>query len=54
MLNRFIENNRFAGKEQSIMVATYAMNKDLVEIVKYKPYFNGTGDIWFYMQYFLS
>jgi hypothetical protein len=54
MLNRFIENNRFAGKDQSIMVATYAMNKDLVEIVKHKPYFNGTGDIWFYMQYFLS
>jgi len=54
MLRKFIENSRFAGKDQNIMVSVYAKNRDLVELVKHKPYFNGTGDKWFYMEHFLS
>ena len=54
MLRKFIENGRFAGKDQNIMASVYAMNRNLVELVQHKPYFNGTGDKWFYMEHFLS
>jgi glycosyltransferase involved in cell wall biosynthesis len=54
MLNKFIENGRFAGKDQNIMVSVYALYRNLVELVKPKPYFNTTDENWFYMQHFLS
>lgn len=53
MLKLFIDNNRFAGKDQNIMASIYVMYPELVELVKHKPYFNN-GDLWFYLQYYLS
>jgi teichuronic acid biosynthesis glycosyltransferase TuaG len=54
MLHKFIDNNRFAGKDQNIMASVYVMNPELISLVIPKSYFNNMGNIWFYMQHYLS
>jgi len=50
MLNRFMLNDLFAGKDQSIMACVYLENKDLIELIKpTKSPFNE----WFYLLYYL-
>ncbi len=50
MLEHFIRIGRFIGKDQSIMNNVYLVNRDICELVFYRP---GRGDIWFYLQYHL-
>ena len=50
MLEHFIRIGRFIGKDQSIMNSVFLVNRDICELVQYKP---GRGDIWFYLQYYL-
>ena len=47
MLEYFISINRFIGKDQSIMNSVYLLNRDLCNIVNWKP---GCHDMWFYLQ----
>lgn len=51
MLDKFIEYNIFAGKDQNILNNLYIKNKNLIELIK--PY-NSPFDKWFYMLYFIS
>jgi hypothetical protein len=51
MLEHFISINRFIGKDQSIMNSVYLMNKNMVDIVNWKP---ECHDIWFYLQDYLK
>jgi hypothetical protein len=51
MLIKYFENNRFAGKDQSIMLSTYLNNKELAVIVKS---FNNLCDEWFFFEYLHS
>jgi len=50
MLEYFISINRFIGKDQSIMNSVYLLNKDMCELVNWKP---GCPDQWFYLQEYL-
>jgi glycosyltransferase involved in cell wall biosynthesis len=54
MMIRFAQEKRFTGKDQNIMASIYVMNPDFVHLVQHHPYFNGTGDKWFFMEYYLS
>lgn len=50
MLEHFIQIGRFIGKDQSIMNSVFLANRNICELVFYRP---GRGDIWFYLQYHL-
>jgi hypothetical protein len=51
MLEYFISIDRFIGKDQSIMNSVYLLNRNLVQLVNWKP---GCRDIWFYLQDYLK
>lgn len=51
LLEYFIIIDRFIGKDQSIMNSLYLINRDLCELVKWKP---GCHDPWFYLQDYLQ
>lgn len=52
MMNTFMKNNFFAGKDQSIMACVYLKyREELIELVKPS---NSPIDPWFYMLYFLG
>lgn len=54
MLNSFMENDLFAGKDQSIMANIFVKyRQELIELVIAKD-LNVMDNIWFYMLYFLS
>jgi hypothetical protein len=50
-LEYFISINRFIGKDQSIMNTVYLLNREMCELINWKP---GCHDIWFYLQDYLS
>ena len=51
MLEEFMSNNFFSGKDQSVMTCVYLKYRDLIELVRpTKSPFNH----WFYMLHFLS
>lgn len=50
MLEEFIKNDFFAGKDQSIMACVYFNNKELFNLIK--PDLNLFNDPWFYLLYF--
>jgi hypothetical protein len=51
MLEYFISIGRFIGKDQSIMNSVYLLNRDMCDLVNWKP---GCSDIWFYLQDYLA
>jgi len=53
LLEKFIDNNRFIGKDQSIMATLYILNKNMINLVKAKktPY---CQDVWFYLEPYLQ
>lgn len=51
MLEYFISIDRFIGKDQSIMNSVYLTNRNMCELVKWRP---GCADIWFYLQDYLG
>ena len=51
MLEYFISIGRFIGKDQSIMNSVYLLNRDICDLVNWKP---GCSDIWFYLQDYLA
>jgi len=50
MLEYFIQDNRFIGKDQTVMNSVYLLNRDMCEIVNWK---RPCKDIWFYLQDYL-
>ena len=50
MLDEFINNNFFAGKDQSIISCIYFNDKNLFKLIK--PDLNLFDDKWFYLLYF--
>lgn len=51
MVENFIINGRFIGKDQSIMNSVYLLNQDICDLVTWKQPCN---DIWFYLQEYLT
>lgn len=51
MLDRFMQRNLFAGKDQSLINCICLIRKDLVKLIK--PY-NSPIDVWFYMLFYFS
>jgi hypothetical protein len=50
MLRYFLEIDRFIGKDQSIMNSVYLLNRDMCDLITWKP---GCPDPWFYIQDYL-
>lgn len=51
MLEKYFEKNRFAGKDQTVMLSTYMDNPEIATIVKHsEPHLNS----WFFFEYLLS
>lgn len=50
MLDKFIENKYFAGKDQSIISCVYFNNKELFNLIK--PNLELFNDKWFYLLYY--
>jgi len=50
MLEYFIDQCRFIGKDQSIMNSVYLLNREMCEIVEWQQ---PCHDIWFYLQDYL-
>lgn len=50
MMKHFIYIDRFIGKDQSIMNSVYLLNRDLCDLISWKP---GCPDPWFYIQDYL-
>ncbi|OQV22670.1 hypothetical protein BV898_03495 [Hypsibius exemplaris] len=53
-LMRMSEANRFVGDDQIVMVNVAVLHPELTKFITPKPYFNDTGDGWFYFQYLFS
>ena len=53
MLEKFIEINRFIGKDQSIMASVYLKNKKIINLVKHRPT-NLCQNKWFYLAPYLN
>jgi len=51
MLEYFISIDRFIGKDQSIMNSVYLINRDICELVNWKP---DCQDPWFFLQDYLK
>lgn len=51
MLECFIINNRFIGKDQSIMNSVYLINREICELISWKTPCN---NMWFYLQDYLK
>jgi hypothetical protein len=51
MLERYFEANRFAGKDQQVMLSTILEYPDSVKVVRFTNY---SIDMWFFLQYLLS
>jgi len=51
MLKTFIAIDRFIGKDQSIINSVYLLNRDMCQLVNWKP---GCTDPWFFIQDFLE
>lgn len=47
MVEYFISIGRFIGKDQSIMNSVYLLNRDMCDLIQWKP---GCADPWFYIQ----
>jgi hypothetical protein len=55
MLDEFVKNDLFAGKDQSLMACIYVKNRDMINLVWPQPCpFNGPYDEWFYLVYYLA
>lgn len=55
MLDKFMENDIFAGKDQSVMSCAYLKNMDLIQLVRPTPSpFDSPYGAWFYMLYFFG
>lgn len=52
MLNRYIQADRFIGKDQSIMMS--AILEDSSNAVCIRPHWGDLGETWFYLEYYLS
>ena len=55
MLDEFVKDDLFAGKDQSVMACVYVKNRDMINLISPQlcP-FNSIGDEWFYLVYFFS
>ena len=53
-MNLMLSKGRFIGKDQDIMTTIAVMHPDRIKYIKHKPYFRNTGDMWFYMEYYLK
>lgn len=55
MLDEFMKNDCFAGKDQSVMACVYLKNRDLIHLVRPRPSpFDSPYGPWFYMLYFFG
>jgi hypothetical protein len=50
MLDEFVKNDYFAGKDQSLMACVYVKNVDMIELIKPIP--TPFNDDWFYLVYY--
>lgn len=51
MIDKFIENDIFSGKDQNILNNLYIKNKEKIELIEPK---NSPFDKWFYMLYYMA
>lgn len=54
VMGRMIAAGRFVGKDQNVMANVAVLHPDIIDLVRPQPYFDGTGNEWFYLQYHLS
>lgn len=54
MLELYLKNDRFAGKDQNVMNSVVVRNPERFYLIPPKPYFGGLGNRWFYFQYYFS
>lgn len=55
MLDEFVKNDMFAGKEQSLMACVYVKNRDMINlIIPQDCVFNDAHEDWFYLVYYFS
>ena len=50
MLDEFVKNDYFAGKDQSLMACVYVKNRDMIELIK--PVVSPFNNDWFYLIYY--
>ena len=54
MLEEFVKDDLFAGKDQSLMACIYIKNRDMIKLIWPEPCpFNGPWEEWFYLVYYL-
>jgi len=51
MLEQYFEKNRFAGKDQTVMLSTYLKNPEVATIIRHSVQ---SIDSWFFFEYLLS
>lgn len=55
MLEEFVRQDLFAGKDQSLMACVYVKNRDIIQlIVPQQCVFNGPSEDWFYLVCYFS
>jgi hypothetical protein len=53
MLEEFVKQDLFAGKDQSLMACVYVKNRDMINLIWPQPCpFNGPWEEWFYLVYY--